>query len=65
MHLACIPRRVCAFRYEALFRARFPRDLMQAFDTNPMDISDTMELFQRLGVALAIGLLIGIERGWK
>jgi len=38
---------------------------MDAIDTNPMDISDTMELFQRLGVALAIGLLIGIERGWK
>ena len=26
---------------------------------------DTIELFQRLGVALAIGFLIGLERGWK
>lgn len=26
---------------------------------------DTIEAFQRLGVALAIGLLIGIERGWQ
>lgn len=26
---------------------------------------ETTELLQRLGVALAIGLLIGIERGWK
>lgn len=26
---------------------------------------DTVEAFQRLGVALAIGLLVGIERGWK
>ena len=26
---------------------------------------DTLELFQRLGVALAIGFLIGLERGWK
>jgi uncharacterized membrane protein (DUF4010 family) len=26
---------------------------------------DTFELFQRLGVALAIGFLIGLERGWK
>lgn len=26
---------------------------------------DTLELFQRLSVALAIGLLIGIERGWQ
>ena len=26
---------------------------------------DTYELFQRLSVALAIGLLIGLERGWK
>lgn len=25
---------------------------------------DDLELFQRLGVALAIGLLIGVERGW-
>src|SRR4051794_7660574 len=25
---------------------------------------ETIELFQRLGVALAIGLLIGVERGW-
>lgn len=25
---------------------------------------DTLELFQRLSVALAIGLLIGLERGW-
>ncbi|HUJ03163.1 MAG TPA: DUF4010 domain-containing protein, partial [Rhizomicrobium sp.] len=25
----------------------------------------TLELFQRLGLALAIGLLIGIERGWQ
>ena len=24
-----------------------------------------MELFQRLGLALAIGLLIGLERGWR
>ncbi len=27
-------------------------------------MSDTLELFQRLSVAFAIGLLIGIERGW-
>ncbi len=26
---------------------------------------DTIELFQRLSVALAIGLLIGLERGWR
>jgi uncharacterized membrane protein (DUF4010 family) len=26
---------------------------------------DQIELFERLGLALAIGLLIGIERGWK
>jgi hypothetical protein len=26
---------------------------------------DTSVLFERLGVALAIGLLIGLERGWK
>jgi uncharacterized membrane protein YhiD involved in acid resistance len=23
------------------------------------------EVFQRLGLALAIGLLVGLERGWK
>jgi uncharacterized membrane protein (DUF4010 family) len=26
---------------------------------------DTLELFERLGLALAIGLLIGTERGWR
>jgi uncharacterized membrane protein (DUF4010 family) len=26
---------------------------------------DTLELFERLGVALAIGLLVGLERGWN
>ena len=26
---------------------------------------DTRELFERLGLALAIGLLIGLERGWR
>ena len=26
---------------------------------------ETLELFQRLGVAIAIGFLIGLERGWK
>lgn len=26
---------------------------------------DTFELFQRMSVALAVGLLIGLERGWK
>lgn len=26
---------------------------------------DTFELFQRLSVALAVGLLIGLERGWQ
>ncbi len=26
---------------------------------------DTVDLFQRLGLALAIGLLIGVERGWE
>lgn len=26
---------------------------------------DTFELFQRLGLALGIGLLIGLERGWR
>lgn len=26
---------------------------------------DTLDLFQRLGLALAIGLLVGIERGWR
>ncbi|MDR6758539.1 uncharacterized membrane protein (DUF4010 family) [Mycoplana sp. BE70] len=26
---------------------------------------DTVEAFQRLGVALAVGLLVGIERGWQ
>jgi|FEC22Drversion2_1045045.scaffolds.fasta_scaffold00008_26 uncharacterized membrane protein (DUF4010 family) len=26
---------------------------------------DTVELFERLGLALAIGFLIGIERGWR
>ena len=26
---------------------------------------DTAELFERLGLALAIGLLIGLERGWR
>lgn len=26
---------------------------------------DTLELFQRLGTAFAIGLLIGLERGWR
>ena len=26
---------------------------------------DTFDLFQRLGLALAIGLLIGLERGWR
>ena len=26
---------------------------------------DTLELFQRLALALAIGFLVGIERGWR
>ena len=26
---------------------------------------ETLELFQRLSVALAIGLMIGLERGWQ
>src|SRR5690348_9673379 len=26
---------------------------------------DTFELFQRLALALAIGLLVGVERGWR
>ncbi len=26
---------------------------------------ETFELFQRMSAALAIGLLIGLERGWK
>lgn len=26
---------------------------------------DQLELFQRLGVALAVGLLVGLERGWR
>ena len=26
---------------------------------------DPLELFQRLAIGLAIGLLIGVERGWK
>lgn len=26
---------------------------------------DTLELFQRLGLALAIGFLVGVERGWR
>ncbi len=26
---------------------------------------DTVELFERLGLALAIGLLVGLERGWR
>jgi len=26
---------------------------------------DTLDLFQRLGLSLAIGLLIGLERGWR
>ena len=26
---------------------------------------DTRDLFERLGLALAIGLLIGLERGWR
>lgn len=26
---------------------------------------DTLELFQRMSVALAIGLLVGLERGWR
>jgi uncharacterized membrane protein (DUF4010 family) len=26
---------------------------------------DTIELFQRLGLALAIGFLVGVERGWR
>ena len=26
---------------------------------------DTFELFQRLSVALAVGLVIGLERGWR
>ncbi len=26
---------------------------------------DTLHLIERLAVALAIGLIIGIERGWK
>lgn len=26
---------------------------------------DHIEVFQRLGVALAIGLLVGVERGWQ
>ncbi len=30
-----------------------------------METMDTFELIQRLAVALAIGLLIGIERGWQ
>ncbi len=30
-----------------------------------MPAMETLELFQRLGVALAIGLIIGLERGWK
>src|SRR5205814_9155980 len=29
---------------------------------NRLDIGD---LFQRLGLALAIGLLVGLERGWR
>ncbi|MFN3867782.1 MAG: MgtC/SapB family protein [Hyphomicrobiaceae bacterium] len=28
-------------------------------------MADTLELFQRLSVALALGLLIGLERGWQ
>lgn len=27
--------------------------------------SDVDAIFQRLGLALAIGLLVGLERGWK
>lgn len=26
---------------------------------------DTIELFERMSVALAVGLLIGLERGWQ
>jgi uncharacterized membrane protein YhiD involved in acid resistance len=26
---------------------------------------DEFELFKRLGMALAIGLLLGVERGWQ
>ena len=26
---------------------------------------DQLELFSRLGIALAIGLLVGLERGWR
>lgn len=30
-----------------------------------MTLMDPLELFQRLAIALAIGLLMGVERGWK
>ena len=30
-----------------------------------MSAIDPLELFQRLAIGLAIGLLIGVERGWK
>jgi uncharacterized membrane protein (DUF4010 family) len=30
-----------------------------------MELSTELEIYYRLGVALAIGLLMGIERGWK
>src|SRR5207248_5383054 len=29
------------------------------------DVSDQYDLFLRLGLALAIGFLVGLERGWK
>ncbi|MBI1188365.1 MAG: DUF4010 domain-containing protein [Alphaproteobacteria bacterium] len=28
-------------------------------------VTETLELFQRLGLAVAVGFLIGVERGWK
>ena len=34
----------------------------QSIDGKEMD---TFDLFQRLSVALAVGLLIGLERGWR
>jgi uncharacterized membrane protein YhiD involved in acid resistance len=30
-----------------------------------LNVLDTRDLFERLGLALAIGLLIGLERGWR
>lgn len=58
----CRPRR----DRTAMSRASAPvRALTIAFPPQHGRPMDTLDLFQRLALALAIGLIIGLERGWK